>query len=587
MRTHSLRSPNPAMLAAAAIAALPLAHAGAEDTKYWWNIPILVNAYENSGLTRAEAEAAVAEANRIWAHACIRFTIAEGRNGYRSGLANPEVDGDGEDPEVGSSWTRAERDRARADGAKEIDQAFGAGKGVKVNFAGQPEQESANTNGIAIVGGRASAIQRETTNTGQTMAHELGHVLGLPDLPQGGNQTGRLMWGVFDSRTGTALSDGEKTTAQGTAGRIGTRVCQPVTEDGTPTQPTQPVPETSGGRTGEDRETDGGIADATYHATFDTPGSFRIVFDGTPVTGEPRAAQIALDSDRNPGTGVTFNDVSGIDVIVDAVLDGPFANAVVIDTVTGQVRPLAALQSVGLASSDARFDPLDPTEGQQTIEVFVEPGELGITPAPEPVNGVLYSGFEGPFVSPPVDGFSIRTSDHDPRLIALPPALPLVPDVVPVELNLFGLEPGEIVRFTADPVFAPSLPLSLELIQGTPVPSDPTAAAANDLGEIIAIAQIDLAPLAVIDPAPLPTGPLPLWVSAGSDALPVPPFAMVSLIRDTCPADFNGDGLLDIFDIIGFFELFGQGDPRADFNGDGLLDIFDIIAFFEAFGDGC
>lgn len=55
----------------------------------------------------------------------------------------------------------------------------------------------------------------------------------------------------------------------------------------------------------------------------------------------------------------------------------------------------------------------------------------------------------------------------------------------------------------------------------------------------------------------------------------------------SCPPDLNGDGLLDIFDIIAFFDRFGSGDTRADLTGDGSLDIFDIIAFFDLFGAGC
>lgn len=53
-----------------------------------------------------------------------------------------------------------------------------------------------------------------------------------------------------------------------------------------------------------------------------------------------------------------------------------------------------------------------------------------------------------------------------------------------------------------------------------------------------------------------------------------------------CDADLNGDGIPDVFDIILFFDLFGDGDPRADLNGDASLDVFDIILFFDLFA-GC
>ena len=58
-----------------------------------------------------------------------------------------------------------------------------------------------------------------------------------------------------------------------------------------------------------------------------------------------------------------------------------------------------------------------------------------------------------------------------------------------------------------------------------------------------------------------------------------------------CPADFNGDGFLDIFDFSDFVTCF-EGDvcplgTSADFNADGFADIFDFSDFVEAFEKGC
>lgn len=61
----------------------------------------------------------------------------------------------------------------------------------------------------------------------------------------------------------------------------------------------------------------------------------------------------------------------------------------------------------------------------------------------------------------------------------------------------------------------------------------------------------------------------------------------VSCLTNTCPADLNGDGVLDFFDISEFLTLFGQMDPAADFNQDGGYDFFDISAFLSAFSAGC
>ncbi|MCA9299911.1 MAG: exo-alpha-sialidase, partial [Phycisphaerales bacterium] len=54
-----------------------------------------------------------------------------------------------------------------------------------------------------------------------------------------------------------------------------------------------------------------------------------------------------------------------------------------------------------------------------------------------------------------------------------------------------------------------------------------------------------------------------------------------------CVADVNGDGALDIFDILAFLALLDGGDVGADWNGDTVLDIFDVLGFLEAFDAGC
>ena len=54
-----------------------------------------------------------------------------------------------------------------------------------------------------------------------------------------------------------------------------------------------------------------------------------------------------------------------------------------------------------------------------------------------------------------------------------------------------------------------------------------------------------------------------------------------------CPADMNGDGVLDFFDISAFLTAFGNGDSSADFTGDGTLDFFDISAFLTEFSAAC
>lgn len=54
-----------------------------------------------------------------------------------------------------------------------------------------------------------------------------------------------------------------------------------------------------------------------------------------------------------------------------------------------------------------------------------------------------------------------------------------------------------------------------------------------------------------------------------------------------CPADLNGDGVLDFFDIADFLTAYAIRDPIADLNGDGMIDFFDVATLLAAFAAGC
>ena len=70
-----------------------------------------------------------------------------------------------------------------------------------------------------------------------------------------------------------------------------------------------------------------------------------------------------------------------------------------------------------------------------------------------------------------------------------------------------------------------------------------------------------------------------------SNSQPSPYIAWLSC--PACPADFNTDDQVDIFDYIDFVELFAIGDPRCDFNQDSQFDLFDYLDFTESFARGC
>ncbi len=55
----------------------------------------------------------------------------------------------------------------------------------------------------------------------------------------------------------------------------------------------------------------------------------------------------------------------------------------------------------------------------------------------------------------------------------------------------------------------------------------------------------------------------------------------------SCPADFDSDGRLTLFDFLAFQNAFDSGDLAADFDGDGRLTLFDFLAFQNEFDTGC
>lgn len=54
-----------------------------------------------------------------------------------------------------------------------------------------------------------------------------------------------------------------------------------------------------------------------------------------------------------------------------------------------------------------------------------------------------------------------------------------------------------------------------------------------------------------------------------------------------CPADINGDGDVDFFDISAYISLYNAGDPAADLDNSGDLDFFDVSQYLDLYNAGC
>lgn len=56
---------------------------------------------------------------------------------------------------------------------------------------------------------------------------------------------------------------------------------------------------------------------------------------------------------------------------------------------------------------------------------------------------------------------------------------------------------------------------------------------------------------------------------------------------EPCRADFNNDGVVDLFDYLDFVQVFAAEDIAADFNLDQVIDLFDYLDFVQEFAEGC
>jgi hypothetical protein len=85
-----------------------------------------------------------------------------------------------------------------------------------------------------------------------------------------------------------------------------------------------------------------------------------------------------------------------------------------------------------------------------------------------------------------------------------------------------------------------------------------------------------------------PTGSNPQYPNSRDEAYHVVLYIGADVeAAPSCPADFNGDTVVDFFDYLDFVAAFSSNDPTADFNGDTVIDFFDYLDFVAAFSTGC
>ena len=63
--------------------------------------------------------------------------------------------------------------------------------------------------------------------------------------------------------------------------------------------------------------------------------------------------------------------------------------------------------------------------------------------------------------------------------------------------------------------------------------------------------------------------------------------ACVAAIGGSCPADFDGNGTVDVPDIFAFLSAWFAGDASADVDGTPGIGVPDIFAFLSLWFAGC
>lgn len=150
-------------------------------------------------------------------------------------------------------------------------------------------------------------------------------------------------------------------------------------------------------------------------------------------------------------------------------------------------------------------------------------------------------------------------------------------------LNLEGLEPALNLRFEfSDPV-SPIESVTFRLFEADADPLGVVLDVVSGPGEHFETMDLDISGFG-----------LDGWIAAEVKYVGVADIDDVGLLYYSslyldppCRPDIDGDGVLDIFDFLGFQNLFDAGDLAADFDGDGVLDIFDFLAFGNEFDAGC
>lgn len=453
----------------AAAAGLP-PFAAAQDTTH---VPVVINIYPNAGITEEDAKKAVEEASKHLAQAGVKLVPVKVNN---PPAGNGGDDGSGGGTAGDGDLTDAEALKAVEFGEGEVGKLAG-GRGLKVSFVRNPEA-GLPANPARTIHRRGTLLVKKRANnqqTGETIAHEIGHILtlgpghviGPGTRADGGGHSadnGNLM-APSNRRTGTGLTDEQKEEIRRRRGHHGW--CSAQFER---LFPATKCASGSGGATKGGGGDLAGLAAAAVPPEFDLRGAWVWVLGGETLAGADVEAQITVaaapwpgeavnavyslgfDVDADAATGIVHAGLPGIDRIVfvfaagTASYEGFEAGGHVLDTTTGEVQPLPPGAATILV--DERFPDLDGKVVPASLSTLLAiPSELIPFAAPA-VPVVAVAG-------PDEGGLDSLTLVLDLLASEKLPTLSTFGDGVPIpggdyKLSIAGLTPGAVFDLVLD-----------------------------------------------------------------------------------------------------------------------------------------
>jgi hypothetical protein len=531
---------------------------GAPGANEWIELPVVINLYNGTNVSEADAKKYIERANEVFKQAKIKLKIAKVNKNFMVGNNDAKQSGT-EDAEAERKGKKELKDNTK-------------GKGIKINFTDDPWTEKGGTvNGWAkhkspVIFLRKNPdpnAAKSCEKTGNTVAHEICHVLTINYDLYGNNEKDRLTYGR-DDRTDTKLTDAEKEEIRKEAAKRG----KVQKKDAGATPSTKKRKETGLGFNEDPASPQDhlGISDAMMTGS-ETEGDIacRILTNGFYPFGAPDNYLFLIDIDANPATGQNFVGFEGIERVIQVFPEVPgFAFAQGLDL----MNPTNDIFLNGTIIEERKFP--------ETLAPATEPSD----PAFDAIDVDVPAGWFG---------FDPGLADIVPVIAASGGPFGIV-DVLPFEFDLLDGDRGPIVVTSDGEIDAAGG--EMVDVSGLGFPGGASIEVELDdlvLGTIPAQPDGSFNAVFALDPATLTDT---YFLTASDPVSGEFGFAVIDVLgaAGPCnPADLAPPfGTLSFGDISAFIAAFSASDPAADLAAPfGSFTFGDISAFIAAFSAGC